>query len=175
MTSSLQKPLLERRKSAHLNAIVLCRPSTLHGSRRRLSLFLSFLVFLFPSLQCGRCGGTWNVCFMGTRFGDLCRLVAKRLMGYVAESPFWDLCFDFINPDCSFAPLVTQRTRRISREQRLLALCLQPAARTERAFHKVEGGQINKLTSVPSGPDAWLNVSLTEVWVPSVTSQMAVF
>lgn len=107
MTSSLQKSLVERRKSAHLNAIVLCRPSTLHGSRRRLNLFLSFFVFLFPSLQCGRCGSTWNVCFMGTRFGDLCRLVANKLMGYVAESPFWDLCFDFINPDCSFPPLVT--------------------------------------------------------------------
>lgn len=141
MTSSLQKPLVEGRKSAHLNAIVLCRPSTLHGSRRRLSLFRCFLFFCFsPSVQCARCGGTWNVCFMGTHFGDLCRLVANKLMGYVAESPFGDLCFDFISPDCSFPPLVTRRTRRISREQRLLALCLQPAAKTERASRKVDRG-----------------------------------
>lgn len=52
-------------------------------------------------------------------------------MGCVAESPFWDLCFDFINPDCSFPTLVTRGTRRIAREQRLLALCLQPAAKTD--------------------------------------------
>lgn len=107
---------------------------------------------------------------MGTHFGDLCRLVANKLMGYVAESPFWDLCFDFIKPDCSFPPLVTQGTRRISREQRLLALCLQPAAKTERASHKVEKGikKENKLVSQLDLTHCW------EVRVPSVTSQMAV-